>query len=80
MDHIAFGSDFDGAVETPLDVGGMELLTASMLRYRDTNQQAVFDERAVRKIAGINVCRMLMTEQPALADRGETILDKLSHR
>jgi microsomal dipeptidase-like Zn-dependent dipeptidase len=69
MDHIAFGSDFDGAVKTPFDVSDVAVLTAAMQRFRDKNGQAVFDQRAVRKIAGVNVCRVLMAELPGGGSR-----------
>lgn len=63
INHIAFGSDFDGAVEVPFDASGMSLLTAAMRHYQADGQQP-FDDRAIRKIAGANVCRVLATQLP----------------
>ena len=62
-EHIAFGSDFDGAVHTPFDAAGLALLTKAM---RDAvsdgkSEPQCFDEENIRKIAGGNVCRVLAT-------------------
>jgi microsomal dipeptidase-like Zn-dependent dipeptidase len=50
--HLGLGSDFDGAVTVPFTADGLETLTAAM-RARG------FSERAIRKIAGINACRLI---------------------
>jgi len=60
-DHIAFGSDYDGAVTVPFDAAGMALLTAAMQRDPDSGRP-LFDDRTIRKIAGANVCRVLATQ------------------
>lgn len=69
-EHIAFGSDFDGAVSTPFDAAGLALLTRAMrarFANRDKAQDGTeayaavqcFDETNIRKIAGGNVCRVM---------------------
>lgn len=50
--HVALGSDFDGAVETPFDVTGITQLTEALI----TNG---FSETDVRKIMGENILRVL---------------------
>lgn len=53
--HLAFGSDFDGAVEAPFHVGQLDVMTAALLRGRDDDGRVVFDPAMVAKIAGGNV-------------------------
>lgn len=57
--HIALGSDFDGAVTVPFDVSGLSQLTAEMRRAGSS-----FSEADIRRIAGLNVCRVLATRLP----------------
>lgn len=57
-DHVALGSDFDGATETPFDTTGVPLLTQGLL-------EAGMAEDDVRKIMGGNVERVLERLLPA---------------
>ena len=52
VEHVAYGSDFDGAVRTPIDAAGLPQLTAALLR-------AGFAEEDIGCIAGGNVMRVL---------------------
>ena len=52
IDHVGFGSDFDGAVGVPWDVTGIGLLTEAL-------RDAGFSEDELRKLAGENVARVL---------------------
>jgi microsomal dipeptidase-like Zn-dependent dipeptidase len=57
VDHVAFGSDFDGAVTTPFDAAGMALLTDALLAEG-------FGEDEIRRIAFDNVARVLRRTLP----------------
>jgi membrane dipeptidase len=57
VDHVALGSDFDGAVETPFDTTGLVQITDALL-------QAGFSETEIRKIMGENVIRLLQSYLP----------------
>ena len=57
VDHVALGSDFDGAVTTPFDSSGWVLVTAALL-------QEGFSEQDIRKIMGENVVRVLLQGLP----------------
>ena len=61
FDHIAFGSDFDGAVETPFDTTGLRYLLTAL---RDAGGPEGFETEALRKLTGGNVCRVLATRLP----------------
>jgi microsomal dipeptidase-like Zn-dependent dipeptidase len=52
VEHIGLGTDFDGAVETSVDVTGLPLLTESLLRHG-------FDQGEVGAIMGGNALRVL---------------------
>lgn len=52
IDHVGFGSDFDGAVGTPFDATQIGRLTEAL-------REAGFDDTEVAKIAGGNVVRAL---------------------
>lgn len=52
VDHVALGSDFDGAIAAPFDSTGMVQITDALL-------QEGFDEAQIRKIMGENVIRTL---------------------
>ncbi len=56
-DHVALGSDFDGAVATPFDVTGLPLLTEALL-------EAGLREDEIRRIMGDNVLEFLLTWLP----------------
>lgn len=52
IDHVGFGSDFDGAVAVPFDVTGLGVLTEAL-------REAGFKDREIEKLAGENVLRAL---------------------
>ncbi|MCF6216265.1 MAG: dipeptidase [Emcibacter sp.] len=52
VDYVALGSDFDGAIQTPFDSGGMALITQELLKNG-------FSESDIRKIMGENTIRVL---------------------
>lgn len=55
--HVALGSDFDGAVRTPLDAAGLPLLTDALLDQG-------FGEDEIAAIMGENVKRVLLATLP----------------
>ena len=57
VEHIALGSDFDGAVTEPFDATGLVLITDALL-------QQGFSEREIRLIMGENVARVLSQTLP----------------
>jgi len=57
IDHVALGSDFDGAVETPFDSSGMALITEELLKNG-------FSQQDIRKIMGQNTIRVLAQVLP----------------
>jgi membrane dipeptidase len=57
IDHVALGSDFDGAVQTPFDATGLVQITDALLQER-------FGETEIRKIMGDNVVRILQMYLP----------------
>jgi len=56
-DHVALGSDFDGATTTPFDTSGLVLLTDALL-------QEGLSEDDIAKIMGGNVFRLLAESLP----------------
>jgi microsomal dipeptidase-like Zn-dependent dipeptidase len=52
VEHVALGSDYDGATEVPFDTSGVPLLTQGLL-------EAGFSQDEVRLIMGENVRRLL---------------------
>ncbi|MDP9267059.1 MAG: dipeptidase [Acidobacteriota bacterium] len=56
-DHVALGSDFDGAVVEPFDVTGLPLITQELM-------QQGFTEPEIAKIMGGNVFRLLRETLP----------------
>ncbi len=58
IDHVALGSDYDGATTVPFDTGELAILTETML-------QADFSEDEIRKVMGENVKRFLLDNLPA---------------
>src|SRR5262245_5235529 len=57
VDHVALGSDYDGAVEAPFDATGVVQITDALLREG-------FNEREIRMIMGENVIRTLQFYLP----------------
>ncbi|MCI0336386.1 MAG: dipeptidase [Acidobacteria bacterium] len=57
VDHVALGSDFDGAVEVPFDTTGLVQITDALLQEK-------FGETDIKKIMGENVIRVLQTYLP----------------
>lgn len=57
IDHVALGSDFDGAVTAPFDASGWPLVTEALLK-------GGFSEQEIRKIMGENVVRVLKQDLP----------------
>lgn len=57
IDHVALGSDFDGAVATPFDTTGLVEVTEALL-------QAGFTADDVGKVMGGNVIRFLLENLP----------------
>jgi len=57
VDHVALGSDYDGAVEEPFDTTGDVQITDALLREG-------FKEDEIRKIMGENVIRTLQSYLP----------------
>ena len=58
VDHVAIGSDFDGAVSTPFDASGMPLLTEALLA------EGLSDED-IGAVMGGNAIRLLSATLPA---------------
>jgi len=58
VEHVALGSDFDGAVQEPFDVSGLPLLTQALL-------QAGFTAADIERLMGGNVARVLQAVLPA---------------
>jgi len=52
VDHVALGSDFDGAIEAPFDASGMAQITEELMIQG-------FSEEDIRKIMGENTVRVL---------------------
>ncbi len=57
IDHVALGSDFDGAVPLPFDATGLVQVTDALL-------EAGFDDDEVGKVMGGNVFRLLSETLP----------------
>ncbi len=57
VDHVALGSDFDGAVSVPFDAANMVVLTDALLR-------AGYSAEDIRKIMGENTLRVLQQVLP----------------
>ncbi|MEQ8275667.1 MAG: dipeptidase [Deltaproteobacteria bacterium] len=56
-DHVALGSDYDGAVGVPFDASGMEALTHALL-------ERGMDDETIAKIMGENTLRVLRASLP----------------
>jgi membrane dipeptidase len=57
VDHVALGSDFDGAVTAPFDVTGLPLLTEALMNQGFSNED-------IGKIMGGNTLRFLRDNLP----------------
>ncbi len=57
VDHVALGTDFDGAIKAPVDVTGLPLLTEALLTVG-------FSEEEIAKIMGGNAFRFLQENLP----------------
>jgi microsomal dipeptidase-like Zn-dependent dipeptidase len=57
LEHIALGSDWDGAVHTPIDAANIARLTQAML-------DAEFSETEIRAVMGGNMLRFLLDHLP----------------
>jgi microsomal dipeptidase-like Zn-dependent dipeptidase len=57
VEHVALGSDFDGAVTTPFDTTGLVQITDAML-------EAGYSEQEIRMIMGENVIKFLQANLP----------------
>jgi microsomal dipeptidase-like Zn-dependent dipeptidase len=60
FEHVGFGSDFDGAVWTPIDSANLAKITA---RLRRAEISSMSDEN-LRRLAGLNVCRIFALALP----------------
>jgi len=58
FEHLAFGSDFDGAVTTPFDVTGVSHVVAA-LSHAKRNEHSIFPPEKIALIAGENTIRIL---------------------
>ena len=58
VEHVALGSDFDGAITAPFDTTGVVEITDAML-------EAGYSEQAIRMIMGENAVRFLEANLPA---------------
>jgi membrane dipeptidase len=63
-DHVALGSDFDGAIEAPFDTTGLVQITDGLLQEK-------LSEAEIRKIMGENVIRVFQSYLPKLVIRYE---------
>ncbi len=57
IDHVALGSDWDGAVKTAVDAAHVALITAAL-------QDAGFTDDEIRKVMGENAARVLAATLP----------------
>ena len=57
IDHVALGSDWDGATTEPFDASGISQVTAALMRER-------FNAEEIAKIMGGNVVRVLRAALP----------------
>ncbi len=57
VDHVALGSDFDGAVQMPFDA-------SNLVQSTDALRNAKFTDIEIQKIMGLNVIRLLQQTLP----------------
>ena len=58
-EHLAFGSDFDGATTTAFDVTGVSYVVAALAIAKDANGEPIFPPDKLPLIAGGNARRVL---------------------
>lgn len=58
-EHLAFGSDFDGATTTAFDVTGVSHVVAALAQARNQNMQTIFPREKLALISGENTRRVL---------------------
>ena len=58
-EHLAFGSDFDGATTTAFDVTGVSHVVAALAHARDQKMRVIFPPAKMALIAGENTRRVL---------------------
>ncbi|MEM7270045.1 MAG: membrane dipeptidase [Pseudomonadota bacterium] len=64
FEHLAFGSDFDGATTTAFDVTGVSHVVAALKACRNRDLEPVFPAGKLPLIAGENVRRVLAAALP----------------
>jgi microsomal dipeptidase-like Zn-dependent dipeptidase len=64
IDHVAHGSDFDGAVGTPFDTAGLAQLTQALI-------EEGFSDEEVGKLMGANEIRFLLDHLPGAASSAD---------
>jgi microsomal dipeptidase-like Zn-dependent dipeptidase len=57
IEHVALGSDFDGAIAAPFDASGLVQVTDALLKAGFTTDQ-------IRAVMGENVLRLLQSHLP----------------
>ncbi len=57
INHIALGSDFDGAINSPIDASDLSKLTATLLKEDFTSEE-------IRKVMGENLISLLKKQLP----------------
>jgi len=57
VEHVALGSDFDGAVTEPFDTSGLVEITGAML-------EAGYSDREIQMIMGENALKFLAANLP----------------
>jgi membrane dipeptidase len=71
--HVALGSDFDGSVVVQVECERLDVLTATLMRFRGH-----FDHQTIADIMGRNVCRLFARRLPGGGGAmEERILDEL---
>ena len=58
VDHVALGSDFDGAVRLPFDSAHLNQMTEGLIA-------AGFSDAEIEKIMGLNVIRLMQETLPS---------------
>eukprot|EP01097_Dermamoeba_algensis_P006429 TRINITY_DN4027_c0_g1_i1.p1 TRINITY_DN4027_c0_g1~~TRINITY_DN4027_c0_g1_i1.p1 ORF type:complete len:195 (-),score=55.64 TRINITY_DN4027_c0_g1_i1:60-575(-) len=58
-EHVALGSDFDGAVRTPFDTTGLVYITSELMKRG-------FDETEIKMIMGENIRNLLVQYLPSV--------------